>query len=929
MPEFERALLLYQKDNNQRGEAVVLSHIGNCYKRLGQLPRALEFLRRALAMKQRLGDRLEEGKTLNHLGLAYWELGDYPQAIDHFNRSSAAAREASDLKLEAAVLNNLGLVHDEQGEFHRSLPQYQRALELHRAANSPEHESATLGNIGGVHLLLGRYREALRYYQEALAISERLNLKPSASVDLGNIALCQMGLGEVAASLATFDRALALARDAGLKKAEADWRKGKGSALARLGRYSAALDEYNQALETYERAGLKRELVEALTDLGRLHISLGDAASAERHFRRALDLARSIGAARGVIGNLLALGDLEWRRKRYPEALALYQEAQNRARAADSQAYLASSLLDIAFTYRDQGRLEEAPKPAQEALDIARTTGSRALEAQALYALGEVARAGGRWETALEHYAAAEPMAREIASPELGWRIGYAHGQALEALARHPEAVAAYQRAVALIESVRAQLREERFRAGYLEDRTQVYVALVRLLLKMSRPAEAFQFAEKLRARSYADLLNRGAPRRTGPAEVELRERIRQLERALERENARPAKERRAQAITVFSSELASAERAYHTLLDDLRSVDPQLSAARALTVPSIEEVQRALPSGAALVEYVVADDGVMIFLVKSSGIEVAAVPARAAELRSKVELLRDLLPRRGSDEWRKPAESLARALVDPIERPGWLANVGKLYIVPHGILHYLPFAALPRKRGSGARFLVEDYVLTYLPAAAVLLERRKPEPAEGALFAVAPARARLPYARQEALDIQQFFPRASQALIGEGATETAFRGAAGRYRVLHLATHGYLNKQNPLLSGVELEPDGEQDGRLEVHEILELRLRAELVTLSACQTALGSGYFADLPAGDDFVGLTRAFLFAGSPSVLATLWEVNDESTLGFMRGFYRRLGRAGKAEALAQTQRALLAGGRYRHPYFWAPFVLVGQME
>lgn len=144
---------------------------------------------------------------------------------------------------------------------------------------------------------------------------------------------------------------------------------------------------------------------------------------------------------------------------------------------------------------------------------------------------------------------------------------------------------------------------------------------------------------------------------------------------------------------------------------------------------------------------------------------------------------------------------------------------------------------------------------------------------------------------------------------------------------MIHLATHGYFNKLNPLLSGVELEPDRREDGRLEVHEILSLELKAHLVTLSACDTALGSGYFADVPAGEDFVGLTRAFMFAGSPSVLASLWEVNDRSTLRFMRAFYRHQTSADKVLALAQAQREFRARmGRYSHPYFWAPFVLVG---
>jgi CHAT domain-containing protein len=165
--------------------------------------------------------------------------------------------------------------------------------------------------------------------------------------------------------------------------------------------------------------------------------------------------------------------------------------------------------------------------------------------------------------------------------------------------------------------------------------------------------------------------------------------------------------------------------------------------------------------------------------------------------------------------------------------------------------------------------------------------------------------------------------------LLGSRATESSFKRLADRYDVIHLATHGYFNKLNPLLSGVMLEADTQDDGRLEVHEILELKLNAELVTLSACDTALGSGYFAEVPAGDDLIGLTRAFLFAGTPSVLASLWEVNDRSSAQLMHSFYSQLRNGDKAIALAKAQREMRARGVYRHPYYWGAFTLVGQMN
>ncbi len=934
LPLFEQALHLYRQSGDRHGEAVVLGAIGNCHKHLGDLPGALQFLNQALALMRQLGDKLEEGKTLSHLGLAYWVMGDYQHAIEHLTQSIAVARELGDRQLEGTALNNLSLVYDEQGDFQRSLEQYQHALALHHATGFAVGESATLGNIGGVYLLLGRFREAMKYYQQALAISLRLNLKPSASQDLGNLGLCHLGLGQVKEAFNAFDRALALAHEAGLKKEEADWRKGRGEALLQVGKYNAALEEYERALKVYEEAGLKRDLVEALNDLGALQTMLGDATSAEKEFRRAIELAQELGNPRGVTLNLLALGNLEWRRKRFEEASALYSQALARSREADDRTNLSASLIQLALTEPELSRYDDAVRDGEEALRIAREQGTPLAEAEALYALGEAARRQGHLATALERYAAGQTAAQSLSDPDLGWRLAFAQGTALEQTGRLEDAVTAYKGAVAIIEAVRSQLLEERYRAGYIEDKFQVYVALVRLLLKLERPREAFLFSEKLRARSYLDLLNHASAPVLDPArqeeQNELRERIRRAERAITEETAKPAPEQRRQAIDQFSAELASAERAYQNLLDDLRRSQPQYAAAHSLEVPTSEDVQQSLPEGTGIIEYVIEEQGVAVFVLTGKSLRATTVPARAVDLESKVSLLRDLILRMDSNAWVKPAESLRQILIDPIEQAGWLKGLSKLYVVPHGVLHYLPLAVLPRSTPAGRRYLMEDFAFSYLPAAAALVNgTRSPDP-ENSLLALAPARSQLKYAGSEARSISEYFPSKHLVLLGARATEGAFKVQAGRYSVIHFATHGFFNRLNPLLSGVELEPGADEDGRLEVHEILGLKLHSQLVTLSACDTALGSGYFTDIPPGDDFVGLTRAFLYAGSRSVLASLWEVNDRSTLGLMRSFYSHLTKTDKGASLADAQRAMVRrGGRSGHPYFWGAFILVGMMN
>lgn len=928
LPEFERLAQEYRRAGDRRSEAVAIRFVGEIHWRLGDFGPAETYLQEALVAAVEASDPAQQARVNNVQGLLHWDLGNYELALDRFDQARELAASLGDRRLEGAVLNNKGLVHDERGEYTISLEEYRQALGLYDADDFPRGRGDTLGNIGGVHLLLGQYTEALDYYRKALAISEGLESVTSMSQDHGNIALCQLGLGDTATALQHFDRAIALAEQAGSQQDVAFWTRGKANALIRQGRLDQGLEHHRQVVAQYQAVGARTEAVEAMYDLGGLYLSLGDAASAGHWFDTSLRLAREIGLQRGVTLNLLALGDVQLRREAHDEADSLYAQAVQRAREAGEQRLVADGLLRLSILHQAQAQHDSAVLNAQEALDIARSIESPWAAAEALQHLGDLDRLRDAPQEALAQYRAAESELPEIPDPELGWRIHHGAGLALADMGDLPGAIAELQRSIAYIEGVRDRLEEQRFRAGYLQDRYQVYVDLVQLHMRAGAKAEAFSAAERLRARSYVDLLDsdRSAPLGlTGQQQlVELRERIRQLRHALNEETRLPDTRQRQPAITVYSTELLAAERQYEALLEEaIRSNGRQ----RAMT-PTYESVRDRLSPGEALVEYVIADKDVLIFVVSSEGLQALASPLGRDDLHSKVELLRDLLRHPDSDRWLRPAASLAASLVEPLQASGELDAVHHLYLVPHGSLNYVPFAILPSN--GGTRPLVEDYTLAYLPSAAALLGDRVPARGHESLLAIAPARSRLVHAPDEANRVFELFGTESRLLVGEAATETLFKKVAGDFDMLHLATHGYFNKLNPMLSGLELEADVANDGQLELHEIVRLELDAELVTLSACETGLGSGHFAEIPPGDDFVGLTRAFLSAGSEAVLATLWEVDDASTAELMQLFYARVRMTSKtpasAAALAEAQRRLRATENYRHPFYWAPFVLVG---
>lgn len=926
LPLLKQALPQFRAAHDRHGEAVTLGYMGYCYEELADYSEALVLLNQSLNLKKQLGDSREVAKTLNIFGLVYWHMGNYSEAVRRLDKSLETARELHYYKLEGAVLNNLGLVSDEIGDYARSLDYFHRALEADRKGHFERGESDVLGNLGGDYELLGQYQDALRYYEQARELDESRKFKPDLSEDLINLGLCRLGLGEPRQAIGEFDQTVVLTRQIGLKRIEADAHKGKGSALLELGEYDAARNELNQAIQAYEQSGSKQELTEALNDDGSLHALLGDTATAESDFHRAIDLSRSLNSPRQVANNLIALADLDGRRQRYDQAEVLDQQAYAWAERVKDQALMASSLLQLALNLQQQGRLGEARAKARQALAIGRVTAAAPVEAEAHYRLAELDRRAGRLHEAISGYAAGEIFARKSEDTDVSWRLAFGKGQALEDLNRDREALEAYRQAVEIIESVRNRLREERFQSGYIQDRYQVYVALIHLLLKMGQDGEAFFYSEKLRALSYLDIVRDSLPPATYKDAEALRYQIKQLQRALDKRKAEADAPGSRQAVEAVSTRLRAAERMYQSKLDDLRSTHPLTAALNGLLVASTNQIQSRLPVSAALIEYLVGKDGVTMFVVRRNSLHATTIPVKASNLRAKVELFRDLVMNPQSRDWRMPAESLESLLIEPMAKPGWLAGITMVYVIPNSVLYYLPFAALPRQVRGGYRYLIQDYQIAYLPAATALVygEARKDPP--GNLFALAPAEAGLRYAQQEVQNLAELYPKRSLILEGSSATKDAFERQAIRFQIIHLAAHGFFDKLNPMFSGVQLEPDGKDDGRLEVHDILSLRLNASLVTLSSCETALGSGYFSEFPAGDDFVGLTRAFMTAGSSSVLASLWEVNDRATSKFMTDFYAALRQSSEVTALRNAQLDFIrSGGPHSQPYFWAPFILM----
>ncbi|MBI2153591.1 MAG: CHAT domain-containing protein [Candidatus Rokubacteria bacterium] len=364
---------------------------------------------------------------------------------------------------------------------------------------------------------------------------------------------------------------------------------------------------------------------------------------------------------------------------------------------------------------------------------------------------------------------------------------------------------------------------------------------------------------------------------------------------------------------------LEIAQLEYRAFLDRMRKENLEQVSLMTVEPVTVQEVQRILPEGTTLVEFLVSERETVAWVIDRGHVEVVILPLPRAELVAEVRAFREAIGQQAAiEEVERQAGALYQSLLAPA-RPHIRGE--HLLIVPHDVLHYLPFGAL---RSPEGRWLVEDFTLANLPSASVLKYLQgKGADAPGRVLAVGnpvlgPA-LNLRWAEREARAVGERLPRAT-VLVRQAATEARVKTLAGDMGLLHFATHGELNQQEPLSSALLLAPEGMEDGRLEVRELFALDLHARLVVLSACETGLGK-----LSRGDELVGLQRAFLYAGTPAVVTTLWKVDDRSSFLLMRAFYNELTQGrGPADALRQAQRQVT--GEFPHPFAWAAFGLTG---
>ena len=889
------AAQIARKTGDPTSQAAGIRALAHIHYRKREYETSLELYKKALAIYNRLGDEREAGRTLSSSLQSLIYLGRYSEARRCARRARGIFTRLGDRLRLARLDANMGNVLYRQDRFGEALELYQRAYAAFVEIGEPQDVAISLKNTATCQISLNNFQEALAAYERARAYCLEHEMPLLVAVADYNIAYLYYLRGE-------YTRAIELYR----------------AAREDCAKYG---DNYRQALCDLDQSEMYLEL--NLIEEG-AHL----AGRAERAFR---DLGMDYEAAKAQTNLAISLSH----HGRSPVALELFRQARRLFEKESNRTWIATIDLYEALVRHRDGRLDEALGLCRRALEFFRPSPlfTKSVLAQLLLARiyldrGEIRLAKRTCQQALKLLAAAE-------TPALSYQAWFVLGTIEEALGAPKPAYSAYMKAHRHLENLRSHLKGEEMKIAFLKDKLEVYEALVRMCLdRGDTPANretAFRYIEQAKSRSLADLIafrSQGLPP-SRKAERGLVEQVNTLRGELNwYTRTIRLMEGRANLVTPQLTKLRRAARACEQrlveALGSLRVEDQEYANLQGAGSIPLEAIRASLPEDAILVQYYRVQDQFHACLLSRRTLKI--VPAgHASSLRRAMQLLRFQLSkfrlgaeyvsafqRQLLDAANSHLHEFHRQLIAPLERD--LSASSHVVFAPHDFLHYLPFHALPDASGVP---LGERYSISYAPSASVYhLCAGKAAPSGGGKLVLGVPDPAAPQIRDEVRAVSGALGEC-EVFIGEQATDEVLRRKGPACRLVHIATHGWFRQDNPMFSSISLG-----NSNLSLFDLYQLDLPCELVTLSGCGTGLNV-----VVGGDELLGLVRGLLYAGTQGVLVTLWDVNDRSTADFMKLFYGNLQLQGtnRAEAVQQAMREVRK--EYAHPFYWAPFVLVGK--
>ncbi|MDZ8034431.1 CHAT domain-containing protein [Nostoc sp. DedSLP04] len=939
---WQQALAIYQELRDFNGQASSLMSLGIAYDSLGQYPNAINFYQQSLTIFRNIGDYKGEAKSLGNLGIVYGYLGQYTKAIDFFEQSVAIKRKIGDHKGEANSLGNLGSAYYYLGQYSKTIEFHEQSLAIFRDIGDRNGEGNSLMNVGSAYHNLGQYSKAIEFYEQSLTIKRKIGDRNGEAKSLGNLGNVYQSLGKYAKAIDFYQQSLVIVHDIGDRNGEAVFLNNLGNASKLLGQYPKAIDFYQQSLSIQRQIGDRNGEGNSLMNLGIAYRKLGQYTKAIDFYQQSLSIQRQIGDRNGEAKSLVNLGNANSDVGQYAKAIDFYQQSLNIQHQIGDRDGEAVSLINFGSSYHILGQYTKAIDLYQKSLVIFRDIGNPEGERLALIKIGSIFE---------EHN-----------QPEL--------------------AIAFYKQSVNVQESIRQDIRilPREQQASYTKNiAAQNYRGLASLLLEKNRVMEALQILDLLKVQELQDFLRNVQGNERTVKGIELlpqEQKILQDYTAIQEtairlgaeladlrklQNSTPTQQQRLQELEKIQAQTNQqmSEFLKSPTVVALSQQIQQTAPQQNLTLPAYQDLQtrlQRLGKRIALFYTLVLDDRLELVLLPPGKPPIRrSVAIKRTELEKMIQTFRQDLQDPNS-EVKQSSQKLYDQLIKPIEADLQQADVQSIIYAPDGQMRYIPLAALY----DGKQWLTERYQINYLTALA--LTKLEPEPTNaprvlaGAFtqgsYSVQVAGQTydfqgLRFAKTEVEGLGAAIPNTTK-LFDKAFNRDAILSQIKNYSIVHMATHAVFVKGAPEDSFI-LMGDGT---RINLKEIEEWKLpNVTLVVLSACQTALGG----ELGTGLEILGFGYQLQRTGVRASIASLWEVNDGGTQTLMNTLYTRLksGKITKAEAIREAQIAMITGKNQSsdskkrssvrltpgnsgqsapislnlsHPYYWAPFILIG---
>ena len=863
---FEQELIVAREIKNRAGEGLALTSLGFTYYLSSRYEQAIEYLEQALAINREVKDRIGEGRVLSNLGLAARGLSRYEQAIEYYGQALAVRREMKDRAGEGVTLYNIGNVYRLLSRSEKAIEYYEQALLILREIKNQAGEAATLNGLGNAYVGLERSEKAIEYYEQALAFHRERKDRTNEAGTLNNLGTAYQTLNQYEKAIEYFDKALLILREIKNRAVEADTLSGLGTTYYKLKRNEKAIEYYEQALALRRQVKDRAGETSTLNSIARVARTQGNFPLAHTQIEESLKIIELLRA------DLLSpesrasyLASVQNSYQLYTDVLMQQHKAEpskgfDALAVENSERQRARSLLDL---------LTEAHADARQGVDATLIERERALAKQ----LNDKA------QTQVGTPEQADALKREISQLETDLE------RAQAAIRKaNPRYAALVQPQPLKLKEIQAQLDADTLLLEYAlgEDRSYLWAINRDSLTSYELPKEA---QIKQSALQVYELLTARSTRARGETAQQRRDRISQAEAKLPAAAASlsqtllaPVAAELGDKRLVIVADGALQYIPFAMLTEPAKGRQGDGETARATNPQStIHNPQSPVP-----------------LIV---GHEVVSLASASALAIQRAELA-----------GRLPAPKLLAVIADPV-----FDRTDERF----------------KTVAVGAGDTAQTQTIAYADARSIEHLAAKTDDKAGATIhrLIIP---RLPFTHLEATRLLALAPKNSSfgAIDFQASRATVLKGDLGQYRYLHFATHGWLDSERPGLSSLVLSTIDEQgkpqNGFLRVNDIYNLRLPAELVVLSACQTGLGKEI-----KGEGLVGLTRGFMYAGAARVVVSLWNVNDKATADLMTKFYEKMLKQGvrPAAALRAAQVEMWQQKQWQSPYYWAAFTLQGE--